>query len=262
MKKTPMPKVRLDTLLVERGLFDSEDEAGRHIMAGEIWSSNERLDKAGMLVSTELPLEVRSISPKYVSRAGLKLEHALTYFKISVQNQVCLDVGASTGGFTDCLLQQGAKHVFAVDVGVGLFALRNHPQVTLIEKTNARHLEAEQLKSADGNFSASFIQFVCVDVSFISLKKILPALKQAVPQTAEWVLLFKPQFEVAKKDLLQGGIVKSTQVTEEALKNFEAFLTEAGFVLLHPPESSPLSGKRSGNVEILLHVTSTEERNK
>jgi 23S rRNA (cytidine1920-2'-O)/16S rRNA (cytidine1409-2'-O)-methyltransferase len=247
-------KMRLDQLLVARGHFESLEQAQAHILAGEVWSGQSRLDKSGAKVHTDIPIDVKSTQLKYVSRAGFKLEHALETFAIDVRNLVCLDVGASTGGFTDCLLQRGASHVFAVDVGTGQLhhRIRQHPQVTSLEQTNAKELGSNSLRSADGKFSNQNIGLVCADVSFISLSKILPSLKLAAPRANFWILLFKPQFEVDRENIEKGGVVRSETAIGQSLDEFIRFAATHGLHLRAAPSESPLAGKKSGNVERLL----------
>ena len=247
-----MAKERLDILLVERGLCPTREKAQVRIMAGEVWSEGKRLEKPGTKLALDTPLEIRGRQEKFVSRAGEKLEHALVSFAIEVSQSVCLDVGASTGGFTDCLLQRGAKHVFSVDVGYGQLdvKLRQHPKVTNIENQNARFLTLAHLTSQ--NPLADQISLVVMDVSFISLEKILPALKSEFAFVPRWVLLFKPQFEVGREWIGKGGIVRSDEAVREAINHFQAVMSSLGFRLAGGPESSPLTGKKSGNLEYLL----------
>lgn len=244
-----MPKKRLDATLVERELAETLEEARAHILAGEVWSKQTRLEKAGNLVSEDLQIEVRSRSPKYISRAGHKLEHALDTFKVDPKDRVCMDIGASTGGFTHCLLQRGAKHVFAVDVAYGFLDvnLRNHPQVTNLEKTNAKNLTLDQLSHP----SANELSLMAADVSFISLKSVLEPILKEFPSISDFLLLFKPQFEVEKK-YVKGGFVEDEAVVRLALSEFDAWAQSAGLVPKFPPSPSPLPGKKKGNVEYLL----------
>ena len=248
-----MKRVRLDHLLFQRGLFASREQAQASILAGEIWSGQTRLDKAGAPVVEDILLEVRGKTTPFVGRGGKKLHHALETFNISVAQALCLDVGASTGGFTDCLLQSGARHVFAVDVGYGQIDsnLRKHPQVTVIERCNARYLTRQELLSH--NDLAQSLSFLCMDVSFISLKKVVEPLRRAFPEILTWVLLFKPQFEVGQKHLGKGGKVRSQEAVGEALSEFAGWIKNLGLTEKHKPSPSPLAGKKSGNVEYLLH---------
>ena len=206
------------------------------------------MEKAGTPVPDDTTLEIRSKTTPFVGRAGQKLHHAVEAFSLSVGQRVCLDIGASTGGFTDCLLQNGAGHVFAVDVGYGLIdsKLRADPRVTVVERCNARYLKREALLSQNG--AAARIEFICMDVSFISLRKIVEPLRKNFPELRTWVLLFKPQFEVGPKNLAQGGKVKSEEVTLAALAEFKQWIETIGLKEKHPPSASPLAGKKSGNV--------------
>ncbi len=248
-----MPSKRLDMLLVERGLCKSREQAQAFILAGEVWSGESRLDKPGVKINEEMPLEVRARTTPFVSRAGQKLHHALDLFHIDVRDRVCLDIGASTGGFTDCLLKAGARHVFAVDVGYGQLdmKLRSDPRVSVVERTNARFLTPSTLGEDTALVAA--IDFLCSDVSFISVAKIVAPIADAFPGIREWLLLFKPQFEVGPKHIGKGGLVKSEAAVQEALGDFAAFMTELRFVLKGGPEISPLTGKKSGNLEYLVH---------
>ncbi len=248
-----MKRLRLDQLLVQRGLFSSREQAQASILAGEIWSGEVRMEKAGTAVSLDLPLEHRGKTTPFVGRAGQKLHHALQTFGISVADCVCLDVGASTGGFTDCLVKEGARHVFAVDVGYGQIdsRLRIEPKVSVIERCNARYLTRTELLSHSPE--AKRIDFVCMDVSFISLRKVVEPLRQAFPDIKSWVLLFKPQFEVGAKFLGKGGKVRSEEAVQDELKSFAEWIVTLGLKEAHPPSASPIAGKKSGNVEYLLH---------
>jgi len=249
-----MASKRLDILLVERGLAASREQAQAYILAGTVWTGERRLEKAGDKVKEDLPIEVRSKAPPFASRAGQKLEHGLDHFKVVPAGKVCLDVGASTGGFTDCLLKRGATHVFAVDVGYGQIdqKLREHPQVTNVERCNARYMTRAELVAK--NPLAEEISLVAIDVSFISLTKIMPQLRQEFPDAKEWLILFKPQFEVGRENIGKGGVVRNPEAVTEALAAFQTFVENLGFRLAGPPESSPLTGKKSGNLEYLLSL--------
>lgn len=246
-------KERLDILVALQGLCATREQAQRAILAGEVWSGLKRLEKPGLRVPKSTVLERRSRTPQYVSRGGFKLAHALEVFQVPVLDRVCLDVGSSTGGFTDCLLQKGAARVFAVDCGVGQLdcKLRGDERVSVLEKTNARFLSEALLSEAHP--SAPEISFVCFDASFISLKLLVEPVLAAAPRARDWVFLFKPQFEVGPENLGKGGRVKSQSAAAESLSNLNAFLYEKGFTQKAPPLESPLVGKKSGNVEILLH---------
>jgi 23S rRNA (cytidine1920-2'-O)/16S rRNA (cytidine1409-2'-O)-methyltransferase len=250
-----MESKRLDVLVFERGLAKSREEAQALILAGAIWSGEQRLDKAGQKVKVDISLEVRSRTPAFSSRAGHKLEHALVTFGIGVDQRYCADVGASTGGFTDCLLKRGAKGVVAIDVGYGQIdsKLRSDPRVVNLEKTNARYLEPATITSVRPDFPVGEVSLVVIDVSFISLHKVVPALVSTFSRASEWVFLFKPQFEVGREHLGKGGLVKDEAAVESALADFESAMAGLGLVRRAGPESSPLKGKKRGNVEILLH---------
>jgi len=245
-----MSKKRLDVLLIERGLFASREKAQASILAGEVFDSKgNRLEKAGNLLSEEILIEIKPRRADFKSRAGHKLQHAINAFKISVSNRVCMDIGASTGGFTHCLLKEGAQHVVAVDVGYGQLdtELRNHSQVTNLEKTNARHL-----KAADIPHWGNQIELIVVDVSFISLSKVIEPLMEGFPTIKDWVLLFKPQFEVGPENLGKKGRVRSIEATQEAIEKFDIWMKAKGFDRQGEPEPSPLPGKKSGNLEYLV----------
>ena len=250
-----MAKKRLDVLLVERGLCTSREQAQALILAGEVWTAESRLEKAGVKFDEALPLEVRTRTLPFVSRAGFKLQHALDTFQVSVTDRVCIDVGASTGGFTDCLLQRGARHVFAIDVGYGQLdsKLRRDPRVSSLEKVNARNLSKADLVAASP--LAQEISFACIDVSFISLFKVIAPLRRQFPDLRDWVLLFKPQFEVGPEHVGKGGLVKDQNAIAIAVDEFHTFMTEQGLTRQGGPESSPIAGKKSGNVELLLFYT-------
>lgn len=243
---------RLDVILTERGLCTSREQAQRCILAGEVWQGTARLDKPGLKLACDAPIELKPRTKVFASRAGFKLEHGLQKFGISVQDRVCLDVGASTGGFTDCLLKRGARRVFAVDVGTGQLdqKLREHSRVVSIERTNARFLTAELLR--DRHEEAGKISFVCADVSFISLRLLIEPVTAAAPEAKDWVLLFKPQFEVGPEHVGKGGLVRNAASIESALTAFNEFMEKAGFVR-RAVDASPVPGKKSGNTEILLH---------
>lgn len=244
---------RLDVLVCERGLCPSREQAQSLILSGVVWSKEQRLDKPGTKLPEDTPLEIRSREQPFASRGGQKLQHALETFKIEVRERVALDVGASTGGFTDCLLKNGAAHVFAVDVGYGQLdqKLRQDARVTVVEKTNARFLTLSDLVTRHP--AAASLSFVTMDVSFISLRKIVEPLCRAIPGLVDWVLLFKPQFEVGRKNIGKGGLVRSDEAVREALSDFNLFMGGLGFILKGSPESSPITGKKSGNLEYLIY---------
>jgi 23S rRNA (cytidine1920-2'-O)/16S rRNA (cytidine1409-2'-O)-methyltransferase len=237
---------RLDVLLVERGLVQSRQRALGLILAGEVWVNGQRLVKAGSLVPQDASIRVTGKKMPYVSRGGLKLEAALHTFDIDVVGLTCLDVGASTGGFTDCLLQHGASHVTAVDVGYGQFhwTLRSDPRVKVIERTNIRHLDAEAVGEP--------VDLACIDVSFISLRIVVPAVLGFLKRPGRMICLIKPQFEVGKGLVGKGGVVRDPALHEEVINNltkaFNAFgLHRAGII------PSPILGPK-GNQEHLAYL--------
>lgn len=240
-------KQRLDSLLVERNLCDSRQQAQRLIRAGEVKVNQQIVDKPGMEVNTTAEIQVKTRSP-YVSRGGEKLVKALTEFEIAVTGRICLDGGISTGGFTDCLLQAGAKQVYGIDVGYGQVAwsLRQDPRVILRERTNLRHLKPEDLYEPDQPYPDLGV----VDVSFISLTKVLPALWNLLQPPREVVLLVKPQFEVGREKVGKKGVVREAKDQTEAILQ----VWEAAQVLgwqFNGLTSSPLLGP-AGNIEYLL----------
>ena len=239
-------KKRLDVLLVEQGLVESREKAKTLIMTGSVYVDNQKSDKAGMLVPETAALEVRSDSLPFVSRGGLKLERAMEKFPICLKEKICMDVGASTGGFTDCMLQKGASRVYAVDVGYGQLAwkLRCDSRVVNLERTNARYLSRELIPDP--------IDFFSVDVSFISLRLILPAAGALLRDKASAVCLIKPQFEAGREKVGKNGVVRDPDVHREVIGSVCAFATESGLV----PAGlsfSPIKGPK-GNIEYLLHV--------
>jgi 23S rRNA (cytidine1920-2'-O)/16S rRNA (cytidine1409-2'-O)-methyltransferase len=236
---------RLDQLLVERGLIETRARAQAVILAGEVWSGDRRLDKAGQRLADDAPLEVKVRDHPFVSRGGLKLDHGLTYFQIDPKDKVALDIGASTGGFTDVLLLRGAKKVFAVDVGHGQLAwkLRQDPRVVVHERTNARYLTRELIPEP--------IDLIVCDASFIGLETVLPAaLALAAPQ-ADLVALIKPQFEVGKGRVGRGGVVRDPTLHEEVCARIATWLdAQPSWHVLGVTES-PIRGP-DGNIEFLI----------
>jgi 23S rRNA (cytidine1920-2'-O)/16S rRNA (cytidine1409-2'-O)-methyltransferase len=252
-----MPSKRLDVILVERGLAATRELAQSLILSGNVWSGGRRLDKAGAKIDEAMPLEVRVKTTPFASRAGQKLQFGLDAFGIAVEGRVCLDVGVSTGGFTDCLLQRGARVVFGVDVGYGQIELklRNDPRVVLLERTNARFLTRADLRAR--HEAATAIDFLCIDVSFISVEKVLEPLSGELPTLKDLVVLFKPQFEVGREHVGKGGLVRDETAVKTALERFHSFMETLGFRRAGGPESSPVAGKKSGNVEYLIHYEKT-----
>ncbi len=250
-------KIRIDTLLVQRELVESREQAKRLLLAGSVRVNGESLTKPGHRVSTDADVVVLH-PPKYVSRGGFKLEKALRVFDIDVRARVAIDVGASTGGFTDCLLQHGAEFVYAIDVGYGQLAwkLRTHPRVKPIEKTNIRDVEPELFTDCAGRrdiqdkeFSPTVLHLAVIDVSFISLRTVLPKVVALCPQ--DIVALVKPQFEAGRAHVKKGGIVPDKHVHLETLKNLISFCEAHLNVCLQGLTYSPIH-RDIGNIEYLL----------
>lgn len=240
-------KKRLDVAMVERGLAESRQKAQAVIMAGQVFVDGQRVDKAGAPVTEARAIEVRGRALPYVSRGGLKLEKAMQLWPIALNGAVCADIGASTGGFTDCMLQNGAQKVYAVDVGYNQldYRLRTHPQVVCMERTNARYLTQEQIPD--------LLDFFSVDVSFISLNLILPALRPLMKETGEGVCLVKPQFEAGKEKVGKKGVVRDPEVHLEVLEHFLEHAAHAGF-FVKDITFSPIRGPE-GNIEYLGYLS-------
>lgn len=239
-----MKKQRLDVLVHERGLAPSREMAQRYIQAGEIAVNGERRTKPGMRVAVDAKVTLKA-SARFVSRGGLKLLSALEAFEIPISDKVCADVGASTGGFTDCLLQFGASTVYAIDVGYGQLAvkMRQHPRVVVMERVNVRHLDMLEEP----------VSIVVIDVSFISLQLVLPVIKQWLTPQADVIALIKPQFEAGKEDVGKGGIVKDHQVHRRVLEEMLAFAEGLGFGVQGLIQSGITGSK--GNVEFLAWLS-------
>jgi 23S rRNA (cytidine1920-2'-O)/16S rRNA (cytidine1409-2'-O)-methyltransferase len=237
-------KRRLDALVVERGLAESRTRAQALILAGQVIVGDQRVDKPGALVAEDADLRLKGEVLPYVSRGGLKLKAAIDRFALDVRGKVCADIGASTGGFTDCLLQEGAARVYAIDVGYGQLheKLRSDPRVVSRERVNARYLGAGDIPEKVGVIS--------VDVSFISLKQVLPPVLSKLEPGGLLIALVKPQFEVGREKVGKGGVVRDAQAREEAIRGIERFVEEAGLARLGVMDS-PVSGP-AGNVEALL----------
>lgn len=242
-------KKRLDQLLVEHGHFSSRSRAQAAILEGLVYVGGQRVEKAGTLFSPEVGIEVKGETHPYASRGGVKLEHALKEFELKVKGKVALDAGASTGGFTDCLLQQGAARVYAIDVGYGQLAwkLRQDPRVKVIERTNIRYLTLKDL-----GLSTSDIGLCTIDVSFISLSKVLPAVYNLLGDQAEVLALIKPQFEARREQVGKGGIVKDKKVHQEVIKKVKAEAETVGFKV-EGTIQSPITGA-DGNVEYFIYM--------
>ncbi len=239
-------KVRVDELLLARGLADSLAMAQAMVLAGEVLVDEQKVEKSGARVDPEAPLRLLSQPARFVSRAGIKLDHALDHFRVEVAGTICLDLGASTGGFTDCLLQRGAKKVFAVDAGTNQldWNVRHDPRVVSLEKTNARYLELAALGTRVG--------LATMDVSFISATMILPVLPDLLENPAEVLVLVKPQFEVRREQVERGGLVSDPRLHEWAIHKVSHKLEELGFAGLASVPSA-LTGAR-GNREYFLHA--------
>ena len=239
-------KKRLDILVLEKHLAPSRQRSQALILAGRVMIDQQPVDKPGTLVPVDADISLKGEDIPYVSRGGLKLEHALKEFQINVQKHVCMDVGASTGGFTDCLLQHGASQVFAVDVGYGQLAwkLRNDPRVTVIERTNIRKLDADALPCP--------VDTVTIDVSFISLKIVVPAVLPFLKNNARIIALIKPQFEVGKGKVGKGGVVRDPELQENVLTDLSAFFRTLSFTC-NGIVSSPILGAK-GNKEFLISM--------
>jgi 23S rRNA (cytidine1920-2'-O)/16S rRNA (cytidine1409-2'-O)-methyltransferase len=238
-------KRRLDALLVERGLAESKTRAQALILAGLVWSGERRLDKAGATLDAAAPIELRGREHPWVSRGGVKLAHALAHFAIDAKDKVALDIGASTGGFSDVLLTEGARHVYAVDVGHGQLAwkLRNDPRVTVLERVNARHLTREQIPEAP--------DLITCDASFIGLETVLPAALALAAPSARLVALIKPQFEVGKGRVGKGGVVRDPTLHREVCDRIAAWLAAQSGWQVQGVTESPIHGP-DGNVEFLI----------
>ena len=236
-------KTRLDVLLVEQGHMESRQKAQAVIMTGSVFVDGQRVDKPGTAVPNTAQIEVRGHALPYVSRGGLKLEKAMKTFPLTLTGKVCADIGASTGGFTDCMLQNGAQKVYAVDVGYGQldWKLRGDPRVVCMERTNARYLTKEQIPEP--------LDFVSVDVSFISLGLIFPALRPLLADNANLVCLIKPQFEAGKDKVGKKGVVRDPAVHAEVLREFLRYAPECGFGV-RGLDFSPIRGPE-GNIEYL-----------
>lgn len=243
-------KERLDVLLVQKGLAPSREKAKAMIMEGNVFINNNREDKAGTMFDESVEIEIKGNTLKYVSRGGLKLEKAMTHFGITLHEKVCMDIGASTGGFTDCMLQNGAKKVYAVDVGYGQFAwkLRQDERVVCMEKTNIRYVTPEHI--------ADKLDFASVDVSFISLTKVLGTARELLKEEGEMVCLIKPQFEAGREKVGKKGVVRDKAVHEEVIVKVINFAKEIGFEILNL-EYSPIKGPE-GNIEYLVYIRKCE----
>ena len=241
-----MKKERLDLLLCEKGLAESRAKAQAIIMEGLVFVGGQRVDKPGTAISADAEIEVRGKLCPYVSRGGLKLEKALNFFGVEPVDYVCSDSGASTGGFTDCLLQKGARKVFAIDVGYGQLAwsVRNDPRVVVMERTNIRNVTPEDLGEP--------LDLSVIDVSFISLKIVLPVIQKLLKPTGQVLCLIKPQFEAGREKVGKKGVVRELSTHMEVLENFLTLARELGFTVVNLTYS-PVKGPE-GNIEFLGHL--------
>lgn len=239
-------KERLDVLLVQQGLANSRELAKAYIMAGNVYVDGQKEDKAGTKVAVTAKLEVKGNQMKYVSRGGYKLEKAMDVFGIRLDGKICLDIGASTGGFTDCMLQNGASKVYAIDVGYGQFAwkLRNDERVVCLEKTNVRYVTHEQVPD-EGDFAS-------IDVSFISLTKVLPAVLGVLGEKGQLVCLIKPQFEAGREKVGKKGVVRDSSVHREAIEMIVEYVRTQSLGILGL-DFSPIKGPE-GNIEYLIYL--------
>ena len=247
-------KERIDTLLVQKGFFDSREKAKRTIMAGLVFVDNQKVDKPGTGVDKNASILVKGDAIPYVGRGGLKLKKAIDKFDIILNNKVCLDVGASTGGFTDCMLQGGAQKVYSIDVGYGQldWKLRQDPRVVVMERTNIRYVTLEDI--------GEMVDFASIDVSFISLKLVFPVLKQLLKENGELVALIKPQFEAGKENVGKGGVVRDIGVHKSVVSDIVAFATKIKFQAIDFTYS-PIKGPK-GNIEYLLYMGNTDTYDK
>jgi len=245
-------KERLDVLLVKKGLFSSREKAKIAIMEGNVFVNGQREDKAGSAFPEDAEIVYKGKKMPYVSRGGFKLEKAMKSFPIDLNGKVCMDIGASTGGFTDCMLQNGAKKVYSVDVGYGQFAwkLRQDERVVCMEKTNIRYVKPEDI--------GDLIEFASCDVSFISLTKILIPVRALLKDDGEMVCLIKPQFEAGKEKVGKHGVVRDPEVQTQVIENITEFVIANGFLPLGL-DCSPIKGPE-GNIEFLIYIRKSDEK--
>ena len=243
-------KKRLDVALFERGFAESREKAKALIMAGQVYVNNQKVTKSGDSVKESDCLEVRGEKLPFVSRGGLKLQKAVEQFGLTLDDCVCMDIGASTGGFTDCMLQHGAKKVYAIDVGYGQLAwkLREDARVVNLERTNFRYVTREQIPEE--------IDFASVDVSFISLRLIVPVMRELLKANGRAVCLIKPQFEAGKENVGKKGVVREQSVHAQVVADITAFLSETGFSILNL-DYSPVKGPQ-GNIEYLVYIEKSD----
>ena len=243
-------KERLDILLVEENFFESRAKAKSMIMLGKVLVDGKKIDKAGTLINRDAKIEVIGKEMPFVSRGGFKLQKAWEVFEIDLQEKICADIGASTGGFTDCMLQNGAKKIYAVDVGYGQLAwkLRNDDRVVNLERTNIRNVTKENISDA--------LNFASIDVSFISLEKVLPVVKNLLADDGEVVALIKPQFEAGKENVGKKGVVRDKKIHAQVIEKILSFAQEIEFKVCGL-DFSPIKGPE-GNIEFLAHLSKVE----
>ena len=243
-------KIRLDTAVFEAGYAESREKAKALIMAGQVYVNNQKSDKPGTNIKSDDVLEVRGATLKYVSRGGLKLEKAVNNFEFSLEGKICADIGASTGGFTDCMLQNGALKVYAIDVGYGQLAwkLRTDERVVNLERTNFRYVTREEIPDE--------LDFCSVDVSFISLSIIVPVMRTLMKYGGEAVCLIKPQFEAGREKVGKKGVVRDPIVHKEVVERIFNMMLDTGFTVLHL-DFSPIKGPE-GNIEYLIHIRKSD----
>ena len=247
-------KERLDIVVTERGMFKSRSRAKRAIMAGLVFVNGKREDKAGTQIDPEAEIEFRGNKNPYVSRGGYKLEKALKLFDINPEGKEVIDIGASTGGFTDCLLQHNAKKVYAIDVGYGQIAwkLRQDERVEILERCNFRYLKKDELPVE--------VPLIVTDVSFISLRLIAPGVKKFLKKNGDFVALIKPQFEAGRERVGKNGVVKDPEIHRDVIVNLSEFFLKENFIPLEL-NYSPITGASSKNIEYLIHLRYSEQNN-
>lgn len=241
------PKERLDILLVEKGIFQSRERAKASIMAGEIFVNGQRIDKCGQKIKKSSNIEFKGEKLPFVSRGGLKLQKAVKEFNIDLKGKVCLDIGASTGGFTDCMLQNGVKKVFSIDVGYGQFAwkLRIDDRVVCMERTNIRYVTPEDI--------GEYADFASIDVSFISLKKVIPVVVNLLKENGKVMALIKPQFEAGREKVGKNGVVREKSTHIDVISEIITFLRKNNLKIISL-SYSPIKGPK-GNIEYLVYFT-------
>ncbi|WP_297209438.1 MULTISPECIES: TlyA family RNA methyltransferase [Thermodesulfovibrio] len=241
-------KIRLDQLLFKKGITETREKARALIIEGKVLVNGNKVEKPGSMVDESSEIKLCGETLPYVSRGGLKLEHAIKHFSIDIKDKVAIDIGASTGGFTDCLLQHGAKRVYAIDVGYGQLAwkLRTDPRVITIERTNIRYMERDKIPEP--------VDIATVDVSFISLKLVIPKVLEFLKPQGEIVALIKPQFEVGKGEVEKGGIVRSEEKRAKAVENIKDFFESLSLRVVGVVES-PIKGQK-GNIEYIIYAKS------